>query len=70
MTEIYVSQPEKTNSAEKIPATWTDATYIKHISAYSRKFLSEVNDPEHKKKGMLIGKPIYIENNITFDENP
>ncbi len=70
MTEIYVSQPENTGQAEKIPREWTDATYITKISDYSKKFLSEVNDPEHKKMGMLIGKPVYIENGLTFDENP
>jgi len=29
-----------------------------------------MNDPKYKDKGLLIGKPIYIENNITYDESP
>jgi len=27
-----------------------------------------MNDPAYKNKGLLIGKPLYIENNITYDD--
>lgn len=56
---------------EQIPKEWQTANYTKEgLSAYSKRFLKQMNDPKYKDKGLLIGKPIYIENNITYDESP
>lgn len=29
-----------------------------------------MNDPTYRNRGLLIGKPLYIENNITYDDQP
>lgn len=63
------SKPLPDNN-QKIPDDWNDAKYVKQISTYSRKFLKEINDPNKKDESYLVGKPIYIENDMVFDDNP
>lgn len=55
------------DSSQKIPADWNDASYVKQISTYSKKFLKDINDPKLKGKAFLIGKPVYLENDMVFD---
>jgi hypothetical protein len=53
-----------------MPKDWEDASLVKQISTYSKQFLREFNDPNKQKKPLLVGKPVYIENNYVFDEAP
>ena len=54
-----------------IPEQWEDASLVKQISTYSKKFLRDINDPKvQKSRQMLVGKPVYIENDIVFDQAP
>lgn len=63
------SRPLPPNNSP-IPKDWEDASYVKQISTYSKKFLRDINDPKKKSKAMLVGKPLYIEGGYTFDDQP
>ena len=43
--------------------------YVPSISAYAKEDIKDMNSPARKDKA-LVGKSVYFENNITFDENP
>lgn len=55
---------------QPIPDSWENANYTKQISTYSRHFLRELNNPDNDDKGLLVGKKIYLENNMTFSDQP
>lgn len=55
---------------QKIPADWVDSQLVKQISTYSKKFLRDFHDPKMKDKAFLVGKGVYLENNMTFDQQP
>ena len=43
--------------------------YVKDLSPYAKEDIRDMNNPLKKDKA-LVGKPFYMENNITFDESP
>lgn len=51
-----------------IPDLYEDASLVKQISTYSKKFLRDINDPKQRNKQLLVGKSMYVENNLIFDE--
>lgn len=53
-----------------IPDQWEDASLVKQISTYSKKFLRDINDPKKRNKQFLVGKSMYMEGGFTFDEQP
>lgn len=55
----------------KIPDDYEDASLVKQISTYSRKFLRDINDPKmQRSKQMLVGKSVYFEDDKIFDQAP
>lgn len=55
----------------KIPDDYEDASLVKQISTYSRKFLRDINDPKVKRnKQMLVGKSVYLEDDRVFEQTP
>ena len=44
------------DNKQKVPDDWNEANYVKQISTYSRQFLKDINDPNKKDDGYLVGK--------------
>jgi hypothetical protein len=39
-----------------IPDGWEDASIVKQISTYSKKYLRDIHDPKKKNKYLAVGK--------------